>query len=53
MREELSKNSLPVDNDLGKDLVSIMSNNNNEKVPPFIKITSDHNKDLIKMLFQN
>ena len=38
MREKLSKNSLPVDNDLGKDLVRIISNNNNEKVPPFMKL---------------
>ena len=32
MREEISKKSLPIDNELGKDLISIMSNNNTQKV---------------------
>ena len=36
MKEEISNNSMPVDVDLGRDLVTIMTENNKD-VPPFMK----------------
>ena len=37
MKEEISNNSMPVDVDLGRDLVTIMTENNKD-VPPFMKL---------------
>ena len=37
MKEEISNNSMPVDVDLGRDLVTIMTENKKD-VPPFMKL---------------